>query len=140
MAAVFNSILIGSNHPNDISTLSANYIIEIWENSRITLVVKNLDLESKKRIKPLRFNVEDPEELQTVIITTIKEVFKLEEGSPFQSNSIGILSFSNTFKENFYLELREKFPNVNIFSLSVTSRSVYSQWGRGWQETGVFNG
>jgi len=85
-----------------------------------------------------RKTCENPSDKNNDILELIKKAFEYERETPFKSNSIGIFSFNEAHNLEIIAMLKKQFPNLNVFVFSLTDYHVYSSWGQGLQDPGIF--
>ena len=137
MGAVTEIYLIGSNHPKDVKSLAVNYIIEVWENSRISVFTKDTRGETGKKRIVSRMICESPDDKNDDILKSIKNVVKKEKISVFESNTIGNISVIDKSDKNLIEEI-EKTTNYNILVFNLTEYKIYNNWEQNYESKGFF--
>ena len=140
MAFVSHIVLIGSDHPND-GGLAPNYLIEVWENSRIVFVCKQLRSrgENASILEEFRVNCKDPANLSLDLFKAIDKVLKKSRANKLGSSSIAIVSFVSSKSDKVLLaSLETKFPKHNLYFFPLTDHKTWSHWGNDWGRGGGF--
>ena len=141
MAFVSHIVLIGSDHPND-GGLAPNYLIEVWENSRIVFVCKQLRSsggESAGFLEEFRVNCKDPANLSLDLFKAIDKVLKKSRANKLGSSSIAIVSFVSSKSDKVLLaSLETKFPKHNLYFFPLTDHKTWNHWQNAWDSEGGF--
>ena len=140
MGAVTQLIIIGSNHSNDTKTLTPSYMIEIWDNSRISLVVKKVnEIELGKDFIMERILPNSPDDLEDDLIKIIGDIVRNDKKEVFNSNSIGIIPMSRSVSPEFLKRLSVEFKSFNILNFTLSDYTIYNVWENRNDTKGVFN-
>ena len=126
MAAVTASILLGGNHPNEVS-VDARYVMKLWEGDRAAWTVHSLaDPTFERRILPT-----SPETIHTEGSALINELVR-----ELQVGAVMVTALEGSSIEKNLEEMAALIRDVDVHLLAVRGSRVYSGWRSEWIMSG----
>ena len=126
MAAVTATILLGGNHPNEIS-VDTYFIMKLWEGDRAAWTVHSLEDQTfDRRILP-----ESPETIHTEGCALINDLVR-ELGI----GAVIITALEQSSIEKHLDEMAALIRDVDVHLLATRGSRIYSGWKSRWITSG----
>jgi len=126
MAAVTATILLGGNHPNDVS-VDARYIMKLWEGDRAAWTVHSLEDPSfERRILP-----KSPESIHVEGSALINDLIR-----ELRVGAVMVTALEGSSIEKHLEAMAALIRDADVHLLTVRGSRVYSGWKSEWITSG----
>ena len=126
MAAVTATILLGGNHPNEVS-VDARYVMKLWEGDRAAWTVHSLeDPTFERRVLP--------KSSETIHVEGSELINELV--GELQVGAVMITALEGSSIEKNLEEMASLIRDVDVHLLAVRGSRVYSGWKSEWITSG----
>jgi len=126
MAAVTATILLGGNHPNEVS-VDARYVMKLWEGDRAAWTVHSLEDPTFER----RMFPRSPETIHAEGSELINELVR-----EFQVGAVMVSALEGSSIEKNLEKMAALIRDVDVHLLAVRGSRVYSGWKSEWISSG----